>query len=287
MSNKQIIGFFLTLIFIISGCAVSETIQTWPITTTITSEPPNAEIYWGEVENGLIKTSFETPYLEYSRTQDWYYQVKKEGYRDSQVVFSLMTKGDRLVHFKLEPLDSENTTDSEKADYQYGAFTILSDPAGAHVVLKETGEYIGMTPTEVRFFQRDNNRESNIVIQQFILNKRGFQPIELTLNLICDYSTKSKAVNNPKSIFAMLKADDGYSVYSTVKIASEPPGASIYRGGYLLGQTPLEYDFHWKSPSISHELIFEKSGFDSKSAVLKSDDKGIMIVLQPSSTTPE
>ena len=90
------------------------------------------------------------------------------------------------------------------------------------------------------------------------------------------------AVKTPKAFFAMLKPSEDGHVYSTVKITSKPSGASVKRGGYLLGKTPLEYDFYWKSPSLSYELILEKSGFDSKRAVLKSDDKDINIVLESS-----
>jgi len=79
-----------------------------PLKTTITSEPPNAIIYWGPSEDQMRKTTHRT-----SRTltakdhsggaswNDWYYQVKKEGYLDSEIVFLPRQSIDRSIHFEL------------------------------------------------------------------------------------------------------------------------------------------------------------------------------------------
>jgi hypothetical protein len=79
-----------------------------PLKTIITSEPEGAVIYWGSTENKLNETIHRTPRTEKSVSlganwKDWYYQVKKKGYYDSEIVFKPQDSRDRYVHFKLKP----------------------------------------------------------------------------------------------------------------------------------------------------------------------------------------
>jgi hypothetical protein len=81
-----------------------------PLKTTITSEPPNAIIYWGPSEDRIKKTTHRTPRTLTAKDhsggaswKDWYYQVKKEGYHDSEIVFVPRHTNDRHVHFDLKP----------------------------------------------------------------------------------------------------------------------------------------------------------------------------------------
>jgi hypothetical protein len=79
-----------------------------PIKTTITSEPSNAIIYWGPSKDQIQDTLHRTPRTltakDHSGGASWkdgYYQVKKEGYQDSEVVFLPQQSKDRSVHFQL------------------------------------------------------------------------------------------------------------------------------------------------------------------------------------------
>jgi hypothetical protein len=81
-----------------------------PIKTTITSEPSNAIIYWGPSEDQIQETPHRTPRTLTAKDhsggaswKDWYYQVKKEGYQDSEIVFVLRHTHDRHIHFDLKP----------------------------------------------------------------------------------------------------------------------------------------------------------------------------------------
>ena len=79
-----------------------------PIETMITSQPPDATIYWGPAKDQLKKTIYLTPRNEMNVSdganwKDWYYQVKKEGYVDSEIVFKSQDSKDRHVHFELKP----------------------------------------------------------------------------------------------------------------------------------------------------------------------------------------
>jgi hypothetical protein len=80
-----------------------------PLKTTITSKPSGATIYWGPSEDQLKKTSYRTPQTITIKDvsigaswKAWYYQVKKEGYHDSEVVLLPQQSGDRDVKFELK-----------------------------------------------------------------------------------------------------------------------------------------------------------------------------------------
>lgn len=96
--------------------------QLVPLKTSITSEPNGAMVYWGASEEGLYKTTYWTPETVTVKDvpsgaswKDWYYQVKKDGYHDSEIVFLPGNLEDRSVHFELEPFKlqvSEHPTHS-------------------------------------------------------------------------------------------------------------------------------------------------------------------------------
>jgi hypothetical protein len=84
-----------------------------PFKTSITSEPPGAIIYWGPRKDQLARTDQWTPITITSKDpsagsgaawDDWYFQVKKEGYHDSEIVFLPRQQHDRSIHFELVPL---------------------------------------------------------------------------------------------------------------------------------------------------------------------------------------
>jgi hypothetical protein len=79
-----------------------------PIKTTITSEPPGAIIHWGPSRDQLTGTIHRTPRTVYkvkngANWKDWYFQVRKEGYADPEIVFLPQQSGDRRLHFELKP----------------------------------------------------------------------------------------------------------------------------------------------------------------------------------------
>jgi len=79
-----------------------------PLKTTITSNPPDATIFWGPSTDKLKETIHITPRTEMDVSlgaswKDWYYQVKKKGYVDSDIVFKSQESKDRHVHFELKP----------------------------------------------------------------------------------------------------------------------------------------------------------------------------------------
>lgn len=82
-----------------------------PLKTTITSEPQDAMIYWGPSREELRKTTYRTPrsvtvkdYPGGASWKDWYYQLKKDGYHDSEIVFMPLQAEDRKIHIRLKPL---------------------------------------------------------------------------------------------------------------------------------------------------------------------------------------
>jgi len=82
--------------------------QLVPLKTTITSQPPDAIIYWGPSKDQLERTEHRTPRTITAKEhaggaswKDWYFQVKKKGYFDSEIVFQPQPSSDRSVHFEL------------------------------------------------------------------------------------------------------------------------------------------------------------------------------------------
>ncbi len=83
-----------------------------PIKTTITSQPPGATIYWGAIEERIYKTAYHTPHIESfselgANWEKWFFQVKKDGFSDSEIVKKLKEENDRHVHFVLKPLNRD------------------------------------------------------------------------------------------------------------------------------------------------------------------------------------
>ena len=85
-----------------------------PIKTSITSDPPGAIVYWGPAKDPMERSGHLTPTTVSSKDpsaergaawDDWYFQVKKEGYRDSEVLFLPRQGHDRSLHFELTPVE--------------------------------------------------------------------------------------------------------------------------------------------------------------------------------------
>ena len=92
-----------------------------PIKTFITSEPSRARIFWGPTKENLIETIYETPRTESNVSRgaswkDWYFQVKKEGFKDSETIFKHETSEDRFVNFVLKPIRSDHDIDEHQTN---------------------------------------------------------------------------------------------------------------------------------------------------------------------------
>lgn len=85
-----------------------------PVKTVISSEPSGAIIWWGATKDRLERTDLRTPRtisvedLPFGSGVDWmekYFQVKKEGYQDSEIIFLPRQQKDRNIHFELFPAE--------------------------------------------------------------------------------------------------------------------------------------------------------------------------------------
>ena len=98
----------------------------------ITSDPPGADIYWGKTESKLQKTGLKTPHLRSIKAkagESWCYQVKMEGYEDSEIEFRTEESEDRVVHFILNPKKIIREV-------------ISSEPSGAHIFWGKTESHL-------------------------------------------------------------------------------------------------------------------------------------------------
>jgi TolB protein len=100
------------LLLSVFGCAATPKNESAPKKTIyerVNSDPIGASIYWGEKESQLVYTGNTTPYSKPNTAvspifKAWYYQVKKEGYFDSKVIFMPYSADDRVVNFTLKPI---------------------------------------------------------------------------------------------------------------------------------------------------------------------------------------
>jgi hypothetical protein len=82
------------------------------IKTHISSDPPGAQIYWGPSKDLLTRADRLTP-LQEDRVdigasyRGWYFQARKEGYKDSEIRFLPYAISDRSVHFILIPVEEQ------------------------------------------------------------------------------------------------------------------------------------------------------------------------------------
>jgi len=107
----------ITLLVFMAGCA------TYVSQEVILCDPPQAEIYWGKSESSLQKTQLKTPRsrsISASKLERWCYQVKKEGYHDSEITCR-EEEGFRYLDFRLIPLKTTITSEPPEATIYFGA----------------------------------------------------------------------------------------------------------------------------------------------------------------------
>jgi len=105
IEKKPFILFILLIAVLMTGCAGMPEIK-----EVVASDPDGADIYWGKTQFDLLKTSHKTPFIRsevITGWESWCYQVKKEGYYDSEVICEPETSGNRYLHFELKPKNAE------------------------------------------------------------------------------------------------------------------------------------------------------------------------------------
>lgn len=106
----------VTLLVFMAGCA------TYVSQEVILCDPPQAEIYWGKSESSVQKTQLKTPSsrsISASKLERWCYQVKKEGYHDSEITCR-EEEGFRYLDFRLVPLKTVVTSEPPEATIYLG-----------------------------------------------------------------------------------------------------------------------------------------------------------------------
>ena len=95
------ISFLICVVALSSGCTT--------VYLRIDSDPQGASIFWGPSEPSLGDSCYKTPY-SYANTnvypgyKDWYYQLKKHGYNDSEIIFrEECWCVDRNIFVRLQP----------------------------------------------------------------------------------------------------------------------------------------------------------------------------------------
>ena len=130
-SNLLVSSLLLLFLFTACGATLKE---------VITSNPPGANIYSGKTKQVMSKSGQETPVsrkLSASMIESWCYQVKKDGYQESEIICRPDEKKERTIHFELKPtgkqraglkqrpLISETGASTATKDYQIGSGDIL------------------------------------------------------------------------------------------------------------------------------------------------------------------
>ena len=100
MAKKMTFRYLIIVGCILSGCTT--------INENITSNPSEADIYWGKTEDNLKYTGKKTPFYRAFSTLDiesWCYQAKKNGYYPSEIICKPTETKDRNVNLTLIPIE--------------------------------------------------------------------------------------------------------------------------------------------------------------------------------------
>jgi len=116
-------SYIVFCIFSFAGCGRGT------ITTTIHSSPDGADIYHGPSPGELTRMYATTPHTLSFTTlgpywKAWYYQGKKEGYYDSDIVFKDGEHGNRFVFLTLKPIEYSDI----EQKYELSVMNIDNEP---------------------------------------------------------------------------------------------------------------------------------------------------------------
>lgn len=135
----------------------------------------------------------------------------------------------------------------------WAAITILSQPAGAEIILD--GRMLGMTPLQTDILQG---------LHELELKKQGFKPVSFK------HSVSAGADVTLENI--QLQPVDG-----RLSLNSVPAGASILLDGEFQGATPVDLNL---IANVEHKLMLSKAGYGTKelSISLKPDQEQMLEV---------
>ena len=159
----------------------------------------------------------------------------------------------------------------------YGAFKIITEPSGAHISFTNDNKYMGSSPTSV--WRSWNSDGSDITIRVRI-EKQGYVTQEKTFTVKAKYNSGEEAKKDPMSVFVLLQpANSASGTTNSIKITSEPTGASVFGNQNFWGITPIEIPVYFVNSSSQVEIRFEKTGFGAERRVLTISDRQIHVVL--------
>ena len=237
--------------------------------SVITSDPSGATIYgsskkntispWRPPDNVTPKTSQTHGYWK-----NYYFQVKKDGYEDSEIIFKRKTKPgeDRYVHFVLKPKGSivtKQVTDPKKQTI----YTIItSDPEGADIYWGDLEEQIAYSGKTTPFENRITGIKPTLPSKYFMVKKDGYHPSKII--------HKEETTNDRKLHFSLVKTE-----YSYLKLTSNEKNVDIYINGRLVGQIQGEKPFNKKVDSGRHQIMAKKRFFRPLTIKIDLDAKEV------------
>lgn len=112
MSARKLLFLIVLIAPVVQSCATT-------YAERITSDPSGAVIYWGSSQSKFVDTDYVTPFERSIHGSPWEsrcYQVKKEGYYDSEVICKPREAGDRQIHFslRLKPVEKVEISETDR-----------------------------------------------------------------------------------------------------------------------------------------------------------------------------
>jgi S1-C subfamily serine protease len=219
------------------------------------SDPPGAQIFAGPKPDQLKFVTY-TP-STYSHTgvnpywKEEYYQFKKEGYYDSEIIrgIPLPVNTNRRVYATLKPIPTTIYLEFK------------SEPSGAQIfagLKPDQMNFIGTTPSEISY--SEVNPYWKEAYYQF--KKAGYEDSEII-------HEKQSPINTNRRVFATLKPVEK-AVTISILIESSPSGAKIYAGPSptdtkYIGTTPYTWSYTGINPYWPETYyVFSKEGYSSK-----------------------
>ena len=159
MPVRNLLLLLVLLVPVVQSCAST-------YAERITSDPPNANIYWGYSQSNFVDTDYVTPFE--GSTSDRAlearcYQVRKEGYYDSEVICRPRESGDRFIHFslRLKPdeevsLSMTGTETASTVQREHSQIAEDSEDFLRAAVRRQIPEYHGPAAKYLEAYLKDN-----------------------------------------------------------------------------------------------------------------------------------
>lgn len=258
---------FLGLV-LLSGCAQTK-YGSYQISTT----PPGAKITSpGGFDYGQSPTTNWTSWDKSDGT--WkQFVAKLDGFQDTSqevwIPFKYSTRELALTDVKKISINLKT--------FFYGAYKIITEPSGAHISFTNDNKYMGSSPTSVWWSW---NSDGSDFTKRVRIEKQGYVTQEKTFTVKAKYNSGEEAKKDPMSVFVLLQpANSASGTTNSIKITSDPTGASVYGNQNFWGITPIEIPVYFVNSSSQVEIRFEKTGFGAERRVLTISDRQIHVVL--------